>query len=170
MILLAVPVLAGALLLVVAGLEHIRDPQGLARAAGTGRPAARLIALVELLIGVPALAALLLGLPPLRWALAAQSLIYLIFAAHLMLRRHRGDESDCGCNRMSTRVGPGGIARAWVLAAVSVAAAAVHPAAALAAFGAGGIALAIVGSIVMATLLYALPAAVDGRAVQSGTS
>ena len=57
MILLAVPVLAGALLLVVAGLEHIRDPAELARAAGTGTVLARMIAIVELLIGVPSVAA-----------------------------------------------------------------------------------------------------------------
>lgn len=169
MILLAVPVLAGALLLVVAGLEHIRDPAQLARAAGTGLVLARLIAIVELLIGVPSVAAVVLGVPPLRWALAAQVVIYLAFAAHLLLRRYRGDESDCGCNRMGTRVGPGGIARAWGLAAVTLAAVVLYPGAA-SPHGPGSILLVIVGAVVLAVLLYALPAAVDGRAAHRGTT
>ncbi|MGH3917046.1 MAG: MauE/DoxX family redox-associated membrane protein [Pseudonocardiaceae bacterium] len=162
MILLGVPVLAGALLLVVAGLEHLRDPAALARAADTGTGKARVIALIELLIGVPSVAAVLLGSPPLRWALVAQALIYLVFAAHLLLRRRRGDQSDCGCNRMGTRVGPGSIARAWALAIFTLAAAALHPAT-VSPDGAGGVTLVIVGAAVLATLLYALPAAVDGR-------
>jgi len=162
-ILLGVPVLAGALLLVVAGLEHLRDPVALSRAAGISTLTARGIALVELLIGAPSAVAVLVGMPELRWALAAQGLIYLAFAVHLLLRRRRGDQSDCGCNRMGTRVGPGGIARAWLLAILSFAAAALHPAAAAPA-GVGPVALVVVGSAVLATLLYALPAAVDGRA------
>lgn len=161
--LLGVPVLAGALLLVVAGLEHLRDPVSLSRAAGTGTVLARLIALVELLIGGPSVAAVLLGTPPLRWALVAQAVIYLAFAAHLLWRRHRGDESDCGCNRMGTRVGPGGIARAWALALLTLAAAALKPAA-VSPGGVGGAVLVVIGAAVLATLLYALPAAVDGRA------
>lgn len=163
MILLGVPVLAGALLLVVAGLEHLRDPVALARAADTGTGVARVIALVELLIGAPSVAAVLLGTPPLRWALVAQAVIYLVFAAHLLLRRRRGDQSDCGCNRMGTRVGPGSIARAWVLALVTFVAAALSPAT-MSPDGVGGVVLLIVGAAVLATLLYALPAAVDGQA------
>lgn len=168
MILLAVPVLAGALLLVVAGLEHIRDPAQLARAAGTGPVLARLIAIAELLIGVPSVAAVVLGVPPLRWALAAQVVIYVAFAAHLLLRRYRGDESDCGCNRMGTRVGPGGIARAWGLAALTLAAVVLYPGAA-SPRGPGSAVLVSVGAVVVAVLLYALPAAVDGR-VRRGTT
>ncbi|MGH3937175.1 MAG: MauE/DoxX family redox-associated membrane protein [Pseudonocardiaceae bacterium] len=169
MILLGVPVLAGALLLVVAGLEHLRDPVALANAAGTGTGAARLIALIELLIGVPSVAAVLLGMPPLRWALVAQALIYLVFAAHLLLRRRRGDESDCGCNRMGTRVGPGSIARAGVLAIFTFAVAALRPDT-VSPDGVGGVLLVVVGAAVLATLLYALPAAVDGRALPGATS
>jgi hypothetical protein len=161
-ILLGVPVLAGALLLVVAGLEHMRDLAGLARAAGTAIPAARAIAVVELLIGAPSVAAVLVGAPPLRWALVAQAVLYLVFAGHLVWRRGRGDQSDCGCNRMSTRVGPGGIARAWALAILTLAVAALHPGTA-SPDGVGGVLLVIVGAAVLATLLYALPAAVDGR-------
>ncbi len=158
---LGVPVLAGAMLLVVAGLEHVRAPKMLARAAGTGISAARAIAVVEFMIGVPSVAAVVWGISELRWALAAQCLIYLAFAGHLMWRRHRGDESDCGCNHMGTQVGPGGIARAIVLAITTLAATALYPAAALP--GGGGAVLLIACAIVLAVLLYTLPAAVDGR-------
>ncbi|HEX2297369.1 MAG TPA: MauE/DoxX family redox-associated membrane protein [Pseudonocardiaceae bacterium] len=168
MILLAVPVLAGALLLVVAGLEHIRDPAELARAAGTGPVLARLIAIVELLIGVPSVAAVFVGVPPLRWALVAQTVIYVAFAAHLLLRRRRGDESDCGCNRMGTRVGPGGIARAWGLAALTLVASVFYPG--VASVSGVGSVLLVIGAVVTAVLLYAMPAAVDGPAVHRGTT
>lgn len=163
MIVLGAPVLAGAILLIVAGLEHVRDPKALAQAAGTGTVVARMIAGVELLIGVPAAAALVLGDSELHWALAAQTLVYLAFAVHLMLRRYRGDESDCGCNRLATRVGPGSISRAWGLATLSLVAALVHPAAALPS-GVAGIILMVLAALVIAALLYALPAAVDGPA------
>jgi len=162
MILLGVPVLAGAFLLVEAGLEHIRAPRMLARAAGTGLVAARAIAAVEFIIGVPSVAAVVFGTAELRWALAAQTAMYVAFAAHLSWRRYRRDESDCGCNRMGTQVGPGGIARAVVLAAATCAATTLYPAAAL---PGGGIAVLLVAcAVVVAVLLYTLPAAVDGRA------
>jgi hypothetical protein len=162
MTVLGVPVLAGAILLVVAGLEHVRAPKALARAAGTGVAAARAIAVVEFAIGVPAVAAVVWGISELRWALAAQGVIYLAFAAHLLWRRHRGDESDCGCNRMGTQVGPGSIARAVVLAIATLTATALHPAAALPNSGAAIVLIAC--AVVLAVLLYTLPAAVDGRA------
>lgn len=162
MIVLAVPVLAGAFLLVEAGLEHLRAPKLLASAAGTGIAAARAIAVVELVIGVPSVVAVIWGISQLRWALAAQCLIYLAFAAHLMWRRHRGDTSDCGCNQMGAQVGPGGIARAVVLAIATLAATALYPAAALP--DGGGAILLIACAVVLAVLLYTLPAAVDGRA------
>jgi hypothetical protein len=162
MILLGVPVLAGAFLLVEAGLEHIRAPKMLARAAGTGLVTARAIATVEFVVGVPSVAAVIFGTPELRWALAAQAVMYVAFAAHLSWRRYRRDESDCGCNRMGTQVGPGGIARAVVLAAATCAATTLYPAAAL---PGGGIAVLLVAcAAVIAVLLYTLPAAVDGRA------
>ncbi|MDQ2883797.1 MAG: hypothetical protein M3Y48_22240 [Actinomycetota bacterium] len=162
MILLGVPVLAGAFLLVEASLEHIRAPEILARAAGTGLVAARAIATVEFVIGVPSVVAVVFGTAELRWALAAQTLMYTAFAAHLSWRRCRRDESDCGCNRTGTQVGPGGIARAVVLAAATLAATTLYPAAAL---PGGGVAVLLVAcAAVMAVLLYTLPAAVDGRA------
>jgi hypothetical protein len=161
MILLGVPVLAAAFLLVEAGLEHLRTPKYLARAAGTGIAAARAIAVVELLIGLPSVAAVFFGIAELRWALAAQTAIYLAFAAHLWWRHHRGDRSDCGCNRMGTQVGPGGIARAVVLSIATLAATALYPAAALP--GGGRAVLLVAGAFVLAFLLYTLPAAVDGR-------
>lgn len=162
MIVLGVPVLAGAMLLVVAGLEHVRAPTMLARAAGTGIATARVIAVAEFAIGVPSMAAVVWGISELRWALAAQCLLYLAFAGHLMWRRHRGDESDCGCNHMGTQVGPGGIARAIVLAITTLVATALYPAAALP--DGGGAVLLVACAIVLAVLLYTLPAAVDGRA------
>jgi hypothetical protein len=162
MILLGVPVLAGAFLLVEAGLEHIRAPKALAQAAGTGMAAARAIAVVEFVIGVPSVGAVVFGTPELRWALAAQAVMYGAFAAHLSWRRYRGDESDCGCNSMGAQVGPGGIARAVVLAAATVAATTLYPAAAL---PSGAIAVLLIAcAAVVAILLYTLPAAVDGRA------
>ncbi|MGH3776386.1 MAG: MauE/DoxX family redox-associated membrane protein [Pseudonocardiaceae bacterium] len=162
MIVLAVPVLAAAFLLVEAGLEHLRAPKFLAAAAGTGIAAARAIAVVELVIGVPSVVAVIWGISELRWALAAQGMIYLAFAAHLMWRRHQGDTSDCGCNQMGTQVGPGGIARAVVLAIATLAATALYPAAAL---PGGGVAILLIAcAVVLAVLLYTLPAAVDGRA------
>ncbi|MDQ3765038.1 MAG: hypothetical protein M3460_27085 [Actinomycetota bacterium] len=162
MILLGVPVLAGAFLLVEAGFEHMRAPKALARAAGTGVATARAIAAVEFAIGVPSVAAVVFGTVELRWALAAQTVMYSAFAAHLSWRRYRGDQSDCGCNRMGTQVGPGGIARAGVLAVATLAATALHPAAALP--GGGGAILPVAGALVLAVLLYTLPAAVDGQA------
>jgi hypothetical protein len=161
MIVLGVPVLAAAFLLVEAGLEHLRAPKFLARAAGTGVAVARAIAVAELLIGVPSVAAVFFGIAELRWALAAQTAIYLAFAAHLWWRHHRGDRSDCGCNRMGTQAGPGGIARAVVLSIATLAATALYPVAAL---PSGGVAVLVVASaLVVAVLLYTLPAAVDGR-------
>jgi hypothetical protein len=161
MILLGVPVLAGAFLLVEAGLEHMRAPKFLARAAGTGVVAARAIAAVEFVIGVPSVAAVVFGTAELRWALAGQTVMYMAFAAHLAWRRYRGDESDCGCNRMATQVGPGGIARAVLLAIATLAATARYPAATL---PGGGVAILLVAcAAVLAVLLYTLPAAVDGR-------
>lgn len=162
MILLGVPVLAGAFLLVEAGLEHLRTPRYLAQAAGTSIAAARVIAAAELVVGLPSVAAVVFGIAELRWALAAQTAMYVAFAAHLWWRHHRGDQSDCGCNRMGTQVGPGSIGRAVVLAIATLAATALHPAASL---PGGGLAVLLVGcALVVAVLLYALPAAVDGRA------
>lgn len=162
MILLGVPVLAGAFLLVEAGLEHLRTPRYLARAAGTSVAMARVIASAELVIGVPSVAAVVFGTAELRWALAAQTAMYAAFAAHLWWRHHRGDQSDCGCNRMGTQVGPGSIGRAVVLAIATLAATALHPAAALP--GGGTAVLLMACALVLAVLLYTLPAAVDGRA------
>jgi hypothetical protein len=162
MILLGVPVLAGAFLLVEAGLEHFRAPAFLAQAAGTGVIAARAIAVAEFVIGVPSVAAVLFGVSELRWALAAQSAMYLAFTAHLWWRHHQGDTSDCGCNRMGAQVGPGSITRAVLLAIATVTATALYPAATL---PGGGLAVLLVAcAVVLAVLLYTLPAAVDGHA------
>jgi hypothetical protein len=162
MILLGVPVLAGAFLLVEAGLEHLRTPRYLARAASTSVTAARVIAVAELVIGAPSVAAVICGIAELRWALAAQSAIYLAFAAHLWWRHRHGDQSDCGCNRMGTQVGPGSISRAVVLALATLVATALYPAAVLP--GGGTTVLLVACALILAVLLYTLPAAVDGQA------
>jgi hypothetical protein len=63
---------------------------------------------------------------------------------------------------MGTQVGPGGIARAVLLSIATLAATALYPAAAL---PGGGLAVLLVAcAVVLAVLLYTLPAAVDGRA------
>ncbi|MEO7196221.1 MAG: MauE/DoxX family redox-associated membrane protein [Pseudonocardiaceae bacterium] len=170
-VLVGVPALAGAFLLVEAGLEHLRAPWVLARAAGTGLLAARGIAAAEFVIGVPAVVAVLLGTAQLRWALAGQAALYVAFAIHLAWRRHRGERSDCGCNRLGAAVGPAGIARAGLLALATLAATARYPAATLAATArypaaalpGGGVAIMLIGcAAVLAVLLYTLPAALDG--------
>jgi hypothetical protein len=161
MILLGVPVLAGAFLLVEAGLEHMRAPKALARAAHTGTVAARAIAAAEFVVGVPSAFALVFGTTALCWALASQTAMYLAFAAHLSWRRYRGEEWDCGCNRMGTQIGPGGIARAGLLVIATLATTARYPADVL---PGGGVAILLVScAAVLAVLLYTLPAAVDGR-------
>ncbi|MBV9011013.1 MAG: hypothetical protein JO272_02990 [Pseudonocardiales bacterium] len=162
MILLGIPVLTGAFLLVEAGLEHIRAPKALARAAHTGTVAARTIAAAEFATGAPSAVAVVFGTTALRWALAGQTAMYLAFAAHLSWRRYRGEESDCGCNRMGTQVGPGGIARAVLLAIATLAATVRYPADVL---PGGGLAILLIAcAVVLAVLLYTLPAALDGRA------
>jgi hypothetical protein len=162
MILLGVPVLAGALLLVEAGLEHMRAPKALARAARTGTATARAIAAAEFVTGVPSAVAVVFGCAALRWALAGQAAMYLAFAAHLSWRRYRGEESDCGCNQMGTQIGPGGIARAMLLSIATLAATARYPADVL---PGGWVAILLFACATMlAVLLYTLPAAVDGRA------
>ncbi|MGH3855944.1 MAG: MauE/DoxX family redox-associated membrane protein [Pseudonocardiaceae bacterium] len=161
-VLVGVPVLAGAFLLVEAGLEHLRAPWTLARAAGTGLLAARAIAAAEFVIGVPAVVAVLLGTAQLRWALAGQAVLYVAFATQLSWRHHRGGRSDCGCNRMGAAVGPAGIVRAGLLALATLAATARYPAAAL---PGGAVALMLIAcAAVLAVLLYTVPAALDGPA------
>lgn len=159
-VLVGVPVLAGAFLLVEAGLEHLRAPWALARAAGTGVLAARAIAAAEFVIGVPSVVAVLLGTAQLRWALAGQAALYVAFATHLSWRRHRGAASDCGCNRMSAAVGPAGITRAVALALAALAATTRYPAVTP---PGGGVALMLIAcAAVLAVLLHTLPAALDG--------
>lgn len=173
MIVLLTLAAAAALLLVRTGIDHLRDPATLARVlAGPharARWAARGVAVVELLVGTVTLAALLLGsLPPgspllgstgSRWPLVAQGLLYLGFAASLWVRYRRGDRTDCGCTALPAVVGPAALARAAGLALASLLAALVTPV-----FAAGAAALVLVaaGAAVLAGLLHALPAAVDG--------
>lgn len=185
MIVLLTVTVAAALLLVRTGIDHLREPAALARVlagpAGSGLRAARAVALVELLVGVAVLGAFLgafsgafsgafLGasasgpslLEPARWVPAVQGLLYLGFAASLWPRYARGDRTDCGCTALPAVVGPTALARAAGLSAASLAAALVEPASAVFAAGAVGLVLVAVGAGVLATLLHALPAAVDG--------
>lgn len=169
-VLLAVTV-AAALLLVRTGIDHLREPATLARVlagpTARGLRAARAVALVELLVGGAALGALASG-PSLpgstgpRWVLAAQGLLYLGFAASLWPRYARGDRTDCGCTALPAVVGPTALARAAGLSAASLLAAFVEPTAAAFAAGAAGLVLVAVCAGVLAALLHALPAAIDG--------
>ncbi len=170
MIVLATVTTAAALLLVRTGIDHLRGPATLARVlagpAARGLAirklrAARAVAVVELLVGTAALGSLLLapllGAAGARWVLAAQGLLYLGFTASLWPRYRRGDRTDCGCTALPTVVGPAALARAAVLSSASLLAALVAPAA-----SAVGIVLVAVGAGVLAALLHALPAAIDG--------
>lgn len=170
MIVLATLTAAAALLLVRTGIDHLRDPATLARVlvgpAARGRRAARAVALVELLVGTAALCSLLLapllGAAGPRWVVAAQGLLYLGFTASLWPRYRRGDRTDCGCTSLPAVVGPVALLRAAALSLASLLAALVAPSPTALAAGTTGFVLVAVAAGVLAALLHALPAAVDG--------
>lgn len=166
---------AAALLLVRTGIDHLRDPATLARVLAGPRArarwAARGVAGLELVTGTAALATLLLGSLPgsplfgsagAGWALAAQGGLYLGFTASLWVRFRRGDRTDCGCTALPAVVGPAALARAAGLALASLLAALVTPGPAAFAAGAAALGLVAAGTAVLAGLLHALPAAIDG--------
>lgn len=169
MIVLAAVTAAAGLLLVRTGIDHLRDPAALARVlagpAARDLRAARAVALLELLVGGVVSASLLLT--PLlgaagRWTPAAQGLLYLGFLVNLWPRYRRGDRTDCGCTALPAVVGPASLARAAGLSLASLLAAVVAPAPAALATGTTGLVLVAVGAAVLAALLHALPAAIDG--------
>lgn len=180
MIVLTAVTAAAALLLIRTGVDHLRDPATLARVlagpaargvASREPRAARAVAVLELLVGAAALCSLALGslLPtPLsgaavpQWLLVAQGLLYLGFTASLWPRYRRGDRTDCGCTALPAAVGPAALARAAALSLASLLAALVAPAPAALGSGPAGFVLVAVGAGVLAALLHALPAAIDG--------
>ncbi|MPZ66540.1 MAG: hypothetical protein GEU83_13860 [Pseudonocardiaceae bacterium] len=180
MIVLATVTAAAALLLIRTGIDHLHDPATLARVlagpaargvAGRRLRAARAVAVVELLVGAAVLCSLALGpvLPtPLlgtagpQWLLATQGLLYLGFTASLWSRYRRGDQTDCGCTALPAVVGPAALARAAGLSLASLLAALVAPATTALDSGPAGLVLVAVGAGVLAALLHALPAAIDG--------
>ncbi|MQA15821.1 MAG: hypothetical protein GEV09_17185 [Pseudonocardiaceae bacterium] len=158
---------AAALLLVWSGAEHLRHPAALGRVlAGSGgrlaAPAARTVAVAELLAGVATIGSLLAGIPGQGWALTAQGLLYAGFTASLWTRYRRGDRTDCGCTAVASVVGPAGVARAAGLAVASLATAAAGTVPTAPAAGTAWLVLLATGAGVMAVLLHALPAAIDG--------
>jgi hypothetical protein len=166
MIILAVVGAAGGLLLVWAGVDHLREPGVLAAHLPVGKGASAGMAVAEILVGAGALVALATPVVVGRLFLAGQGLFYAAFLGHLWLRHRRNDRADCGCGRVSARIGVAGLLRAGVLAAVSGAAAAGYPSVPPDRFALAEPALALIlaGGVVLCLVLHALPAAVDGLA------
>jgi hypothetical protein len=95
--LLAAPFLASAALLVVAGVPKVRDPLPLVRAVRTaglplGRTSVRVLAALEVLVGVWAVAA------PGRLVAGLVAAAYLVFTAFVLWTLRRGGFlTSCGC-------------------------------------------------------------------------
>lgn len=167
---------AGAMLLVWAGVDHVREPAVSAARLGIfrsqhGRSVVAALGVSEIAVGVTALAALAVSTPVGRWPLAAQGALCLGFLGYLLVRYRRNDRGDCACARTSAQIGAAGLLRAGTLAIASIAAAASYPAAALpSALPTGAhVALGVAASVALCLLLHALPPAVDGLARRIGT-
>ncbi|WFF02991.1 MauE/DoxX family redox-associated membrane protein [Micromonospora sp. WMMD964] len=96
---------AGALLLLTAGILHVRAPREF-RAALAGhrilpfrwqRTTARLLPAVEIIVGAVALTTIVTGLPGATPALAALCFVYATFTAYSYLLLRRGNAAACGC-------------------------------------------------------------------------
>ena len=86
------PYLAAAVLLAVAGAAKVRDPGDLATAAPVGPGTVRLLAAVELVLGVVAV------VRPTTTTAAAVAVSYAAFAAYVLwLRANGGPLATCGC-------------------------------------------------------------------------
>lgn len=155
MIVISAVTLAGALLLLWTGAEHLRAPGGAAGRAG---------ALLQVLLGALAVAVMVHRAGAGPWVLAAQAVLYAAFAGVLAVRLARADRGDCRCTRVTARVGPTGVVRAGVLAVASVVAAVGYPAAALPGLDLTDprVALVFAAAVTGGTLCYVLPAALDG--------
>jgi hypothetical protein len=176
MIILTTLAVAGALLLVWAGIDHVREPEVLTRQLArlrAVRPVAarRLptaLGLIELAVGGTALIALVARIPGGQWAIGAQVALYLGFLAYLAVRYRQHDRDNCGCSRLDAVIGPVGLLRAGTQATVGAAAAIGYPATALPPLPASatGLALCLAASVVLCLLFHALPPAVDGLSRQ----
>lgn len=86
------PYLAAAVLLAVAGAAKVRDPGDLATAAPVGPGVVRVLAAVELVLGVVAV------VRPSTVAAAAVAASYVAFATYVVWLRARGGPlATCGC-------------------------------------------------------------------------
>ena len=130
--------LAASVLLVAAGVAHVRRPRlqaghvlahGVLGAAVRGSAltaAAAALGAGEIAAGSVAVAAAALGAPTLLVAaLVAQTLLYAAFTVHLLrVLRAGGHGLPCGCGLPEVPVGPGAVARAGGLGLLSAAGAA----------------------------------------------
>lgn len=129
--------LAVALVLLAAGVGHVRDRRSLRAAlavhgvlpTGMQRPLATLLGPVELALGVGLLATLATGdtLGPAAWlflvlALGATLLTGAFIAYLLLVLRRTGgaEEIPCGCGLGATPVGPWAVVRAGLLTALAL--------------------------------------------------
>lgn len=158
MIIISAVALAGALLLVWTGVEHLRTAAGAASRAG---------GLLHALLGVLSVVVLVQRVGTGPWVLAAQAALHAAFAGVLAVRLARSDRGDCRCTQITARVGPTGVGRAGVLAVASAVAAVGYPAVVLPGLDLSDprVALVIAAAVTGGTLCYALPAALDGAPV-----
>ena len=171
---LAVPYVAAAALLVLAGVPKVRDPGDLVRAVRSvglplGRGAVRAFAVAEVVVGVVALVA------PGAVTAALLAMTYAVFTAFVVLALSRGGVlSSCGCFGKADT--PPTRAHAVVTGAATVAAAAVAvtvpaaPWAVLADLGPAAVAGLVAITALLAFLAWQVMAvlpSVDPRAVRS---
>ncbi|ANS79115.1 hypothetical protein SGUI_1719 [Serinicoccus hydrothermalis] len=124
--------LAVGLVLLAAGVGHLRGPRDTARAlrahgvlpGGSVGPVARTLGPLEVCLGLGLLVAATGLLPPgpARLLALAGTALCLAFAAYLWVvqRRVAGAPVPCGCGLGTTPVGPWAVARAGVLAALAL--------------------------------------------------
>ena len=175
MIILTVAVVAAGMLLIWAGLDHVRSPALAATIPWVGHSRKRLPAITlgvtEVVTGGAVIAVLVVP-QPMGWvALGVQGVLFLAFLGFLLARYLRHDRDDCGCSRLATRIGMAGLLRTGLLAVASIVAAIWYPAVALpdAAPTVPDLMLLTAASATMCLLLHALPSAVDGLSRQIGT-
>lgn len=174
MIALAATCVCAGVLLVVAGLEHAADIRSTAASLpGVARglsSVARALAALEVLVGSGTLIALSLDVPGAPLLLALQATLYCAFLIHLTVRYSRFERADCGCGRLSSRIGHWSLARAATLAMAALVAAVLHvDVAGVTELSSGGAAAAVAwaGGSAFAITLYGAPAALDGLASQA---
>lgn len=175
MIILTACVVAAGMLLVWAGLDHVRAPGLAAQVVRVGQSRQRLLAVAlgvtEVVTGA-AVIAVLVAPQPVGWvAPTIQGVLFLGFLGYLLPRYLRHDRGDCGCSRLATRIGMAGLLRAGALAIASIVAAVWYPAVTLPGAAPTGTHLMLLtaASAALCLLLHALPSAVDGLSRHIGT-